>query len=59
MGIAEKLNKAKNTSWISEGLSDEEIECAIKSAKDTVRIINELRVKHSKFTERIDAEVEI
>ena len=59
MGITEKLNNAKDTYWMSEGLSDKKVECAIKSAKDTMRILNESRVKHGKFAEQTDVEVKI
>ena len=33
MGATEKLTNAKKTNWITEGLSDTEVENIVKSAK--------------------------
>lgn len=38
MGIAEKLAKAKNTNWISEGFSETEVRTMVELAKISVRI---------------------
>lgn len=38
MGIAEKLANAKNTNWLSEGLSEAEVKTMVELAKISARI---------------------
>lgn len=38
MGIAEKVANAKETSWVSEGLSDAEVKTTVELAKISARI---------------------
>ena len=48
MGITEKIIRAKNTKWISEGLSDDEVNAIVKSAKKSVQKNKEIRINNDR-----------